>query len=197
MYKFSSNWNLSQEFSKSFNLIFTNIFSWKGCVAASRNQYINWYRLRSEAVSRKCSVKEVFLEISQNSQENTCTRVSFLIKLSEGCNFIKKETLAQVFSCEFCEISKNTFSYRTPPVAGSLSCDYLDWQFSIFWRTFKSKVLRTKVMLLIISFKMIFFRFTICFIICGFYKVNVLLQSLRISRKTKVKTKQMSRQLHF
>ena len=24
-------------------------------------------------------------------------------------NFIKKETLAQMFSCEFCEISKNTF----------------------------------------------------------------------------------------
>ena len=24
-------------------------------------------------------------------------------------NFIKKETLAQVFSCEFCETSKNTF----------------------------------------------------------------------------------------
>ena len=29
------------------------------------------------------------------------------------CNFIKKETLAQVFSYEFCEISKNTFFYRT------------------------------------------------------------------------------------
>ena len=25
-----------------------------------------------------------------------------------------RETLAQVFSCEFCEISKNTYSYRTP-----------------------------------------------------------------------------------
>ena len=25
------------------------------------------------------------------------------------CNFIKKETLVQVFSCEFREISKNTF----------------------------------------------------------------------------------------
>ena len=24
------------------------------------------------------------------------------------CNFIKKETLTQVFFCEFCEISKNT-----------------------------------------------------------------------------------------
>ena len=42
-------------------------------------------------------MKKVLLEISQNSQENTC-------------NFIKKETLAQLFSCEFCEISKNTFS---------------------------------------------------------------------------------------
>ena len=26
----------------------------------------------------------------------------------QDCNFIKKEALAQVFSCEFCEISKNT-----------------------------------------------------------------------------------------
>ena len=32
----------------------------------------------------------------------------------------KKSTLAQVFSCEFCEISRNTFSYRAPPVAASV-----------------------------------------------------------------------------
>ena len=37
----------------------------------------------------------------------------------EACNFIKKETLAHVFSCEFCEICKNTFYYRTPLVAAS------------------------------------------------------------------------------
>ena len=36
-----------------------------------------------------------------------------------ACNFIKKETLVQVFSCEFCEISKKTFFYRTPLVAAS------------------------------------------------------------------------------
>ena len=36
-----------------------------------------------------------------------------------GHLFFKKETLAQVFSCEFYEISKNIFSYRTPPVAAS------------------------------------------------------------------------------
>ena len=30
-----------------------------------------------------------------------------------------KETLAQMFPCEFYEISKNTFFYRTPLVAAS------------------------------------------------------------------------------
>ena len=35
----------------------------------------------TEALVQRCSVKKVFLEISQNSQENTCTRVSFLLKL--------------------------------------------------------------------------------------------------------------------
>ena len=35
----------------------------------------------SEAVARRCSVKEVFLTITQISQEKTCAEVSFLIKL--------------------------------------------------------------------------------------------------------------------
>ena len=69
--------------------------------------------LGAETVVRWCSVKKVFLEISQNSQENTRARVSFAL----DCNFIKKETLGHVFPCEFCEISKNTCFYRTPPVA--------------------------------------------------------------------------------
>ena len=33
--------------------------------------------LNTEAVVRKCSVKEVLLEISQNSQENTWAGVTF------------------------------------------------------------------------------------------------------------------------
>ena len=41
-----------------------------------------------EAVAQGSSVKKVFLEILQNSQENTCARASFLVKLQ----FIKKET---------------------------------------------------------------------------------------------------------
>ena len=41
-----------------------------------------------------------------------------LLKLHElqACNFIKKESLAQVFSCEFCEIFKNTFFTEHPQV---------------------------------------------------------------------------------
>ena len=38
----------------------------------------------------------------QNSQENTCVGVSFLIKKT----LLKR--LQHVFSCEFCEIFKNT-----------------------------------------------------------------------------------------
>ena len=49
-----------------------------------------------QAVVRRCSVKKVFLDLS-------------VLRQPEACNFIIKETLAQVFSCEFCEISKNTF----------------------------------------------------------------------------------------
>ena len=52
-----------------------------------------------EAAARGVLWRKVFLEISQNSQENACVRVSFF----------KKEILAQAFSCEFYEISKNTF----------------------------------------------------------------------------------------
>ena len=55
---------------------------------------------------RRCSVKKVFLKISQNSPENTCARVSFSIKYK-----IKVETLAQVFPCENYEISKNTVPF--------------------------------------------------------------------------------------
>ena len=56
-----------------------------------------------------CSIKKVFLEISQISYQ--------------ACNFIKREALVQVSSCEFCEISKNTFFDRTPLVAASEDFD--------------------------------------------------------------------------
>ena len=48
----------------------------------------------------------MFLIILQNSQENTCAGIPFLMKLlAPG----EKETALRVFSCEFCEIFKITF----------------------------------------------------------------------------------------
>ena len=85
-------------------------------------------KYNAEAATSGVPWKKVFLEISQNSKENTCATVSFLIKL-QACNFIKKDTLAQVFSCEFCEISQNTFFTEHLWTTAS---EYNGW--SILWR---------------------------------------------------------------
>ena len=79
-------------------------------------QFLNVYIIKEVLTQKQppeVFCEKVFLEILQNSQENTCARVSFLIKLQAACNFIKKETLAQVFSIEFCKICKNTFSQNS------------------------------------------------------------------------------------
>ena len=62
----------------------------------------------------KGSLKIVLGEISQNSQE-IYAGISFFIKLLTLyiCCFIKNKSLAQMFSCEFCEICKNTFFANT------------------------------------------------------------------------------------
>ena len=41
----------------------------------------------------------------------------------ESCNFVEKETLAQVSFSEFCEIFKKTFLYRKSQVAASVCLD--------------------------------------------------------------------------
>ena len=43
----------------------------------------------SEAATRRALLKKLLLQISQNSQENTCAGVSFLNNLTE--NFLKKK----------------------------------------------------------------------------------------------------------
>ena len=68
------------------------------------------HTLASEVGVWRCSIKKVFLKISQNSQEITCARVATLLK----------KTLVQLFPSKFFEIFKNTFFHRTPPVAASV-----------------------------------------------------------------------------
>ena len=67
----------------------------------------------SEAVARRCSVKKVFLEISQNSQENTCAIVSFLIKLQASdlrpTTLLKKRLWQRCFPVNFAKFLRTPF----------------------------------------------------------------------------------------
>ena len=63
------------------------------------------------AVIQRCSVKKVFLEISQNSQENTCAR-DFLIKLPAWGNFIYIYIYTYVYIWRLF-FKKDTFKYTT------------------------------------------------------------------------------------
>ena len=40
--------------------------------------------------------------------------------VAQACNFIKKGTLAQVFSVNFAKFVRKPFFHRTPPVAASI-----------------------------------------------------------------------------
>ena len=55
----------------------------------------------TESVVQSCSVKNVFVEISQNSQENTWARVSFLITLQAPATLLKKRLWLRCFPMHF------------------------------------------------------------------------------------------------
>ena len=70
------------------------------------------YRTPQEAVVCRYSSKKVFLKVSQTSQESTCGGVFFKKTCRLKTCIFKNTFLRTIF--------KNTFSYRTPPVAASV-----------------------------------------------------------------------------
>ena len=88
------------------------------------------------AVTTGVLYKNVYLKVSQISQEKTCVRLSCLLKLqADDCNFIKKETLVQVFSCEFFEIFRNTFvtEHLRWLLLNIESCSWTSIEISKYW----------------------------------------------------------------
>ena len=73
----------------------------------------------------RISCPEVFYKkgVLRNSAKfrgkHLCQRLFFNKGAGLTCNFIKKESLAQVFSSKFCEISKNKLFYRAALAATS------------------------------------------------------------------------------
>ena len=68
------------------------------------------YMFLTGAVVWRCSVKKVFLDISQNSRENTCARVSFLVKLQAwGLTLLEKRLWHRCFSANFAKFLRIPF----------------------------------------------------------------------------------------
>ena len=67
---------------------------------------------------RKSSVKRCVLKNFAKFTGKPLCQSLVLTKL-QACNFIKKETLTQMFSREFCEIFKNTFVTEQPQTTAS------------------------------------------------------------------------------
>ena len=75
-----------------------------------KHKSICFQRVLAEAVHQRCSMKKgVLRNLAKFTGKHLCQRFFFNKVAGQACNFIKKESLAQVFSCEFCQISKNNF----------------------------------------------------------------------------------------
>ena len=77
---------------------------------ATRNIAVHGFRLNASYGSSRAEVfckKGVPRNFTKFAGKHMCQNLFF--NKAETCNFIKNETLVQVFSCEFCEISKNTY----------------------------------------------------------------------------------------
>ena len=59
--------------------------------------------------------------MSKNVQQKHLCQSLFL-KEPEGCNFIEKEALTQLFSFQFFDIFRNTLSQRTPHTTNDYFC---------------------------------------------------------------------------
>ena len=106
-------------FSCEFGDISKNTFCYRTpLVAASiSSKFYTYEYLRNfsyEAVVRRCFV------------DLLCKLIDWFL-YDESCNFIKKEALAKVLSCEFCEISKDTFFYRTPLLLKKIGEAFFFW----------------------------------------------------------------------
>ena len=87
---------------------------------------------------QRCPEEKVFLEISQNSHR---------ARITLAWNLTKKETLAQVFSCEFCDISKNFFFTEhlrrlllRSPALWFLLVPYNNYKWRSYFHIFMTKV---------------------------------------------------------
>ena len=65
----------------------------------------------SRSIHQRCSIKKVFLRISQNSQENFCVKISFLVKLqAEPATLLKRILWHRCYAVNFAKFLRTYFS---------------------------------------------------------------------------------------
>ena len=85
------------ELFRSYSKRIINIFQLSELMIAADGEFLGLYLKSLKTLFLKSLYRSSFPEVSVKK------------KVASACNFIKKESLTQVFSYEFCEISKNTF----------------------------------------------------------------------------------------
>ena len=103
------------------------------------NQFVLMALLKLlNTVTWRCSVKKMFLKISQNSLKNTCARVSLLIKLqASACIFfLKKSDSGTGVFLWILQNFQDYLFYRTTVIAASGQCLLFDlWSIPHVWLT--------------------------------------------------------------
>ena len=79
---------------------------------------------RYRSSHQRCSIKKAVLKNFAIFTGKHLCRSLFFIKL-QALQLYQKETPTQVFFCEYCEIFKNSFFYRTALMAAPLSISLL------------------------------------------------------------------------
>ena len=109
-------WKLFLKYFQYFKIVYKNLSREYYTVLMNFKNALN--RSSRQVICKKGALKN----FTKFTGKHLCLgRICFLTKRPEVCNFIQKENLAQVFSCEFYEIFKNTYFYRTHLVAVSES----------------------------------------------------------------------------
>ena len=124
------------------NVYLSIVYYWKICnisrfraLLQIKFCWLIWLKTYRSSCPEAFCKKGVLRNFAKFTGKHLCQSL-FLNKVAglwDATSF-KKEALAQVFSCEFCKISKSTFSYRPPPGAASehinltdlpLQCKYM------------------------------------------------------------------------
>ena len=87
-------------FFPKFETISCHKIGWMGAQLPNPSECKSSYR----SSRTRCSIKKVFLNISQKQKNHLCQRL-FLNKFEGWGLQLYKENLTQMFSCEFCETS--------------------------------------------------------------------------------------------